>query len=66
MVGFLISTIVSVLIFYKSIIFILLSIIVSNLMAMWAKKKIGGLNGDIYGAIVEIVEIVGLIFICIV
>lgn len=62
--GFLISTIISVIVFYKSILFILLSFIVSNLMAIWANKKIGGLNGDIYGAIVEIVEIVGLIFIC--
>lgn len=66
LIGFLFFSILSIILYYKSIIFIILSIIISILLAYWAKKKIGGLNGDIYGAIVEIIEIVGLIFICIV
>lgn len=64
LIGFLFFSILSIILYFKSIIFVLLSLIISNLMAVWAKKKIGGLNGDIYGAIVEIIEIVGMIFIC--
>lgn len=63
-IGFIVTLIISSILNIKSLIFIGIAILVSNLMALWAKKKIGGLNGDIYGAIVETVEIIGMVFIC--
>lgn len=63
-IGFIVTLIISAIINIKSLIFIGIAILASNLMALWAKKKIGGLNGDIYGAIVETVEIIGMVFIC--
>ena len=65
-IGFIVTLIISAILNIKSLIFIALAIVASNLMALWAKKKIGGLNGDIYGAIVETVEIIGMVFICVV
>lgn len=65
-IGFIVTLIISAILNIKSLIFITLAIVASNLMALWAKKKIGGLNGDIYGAIVETVEIIGMVFICVV
>lgn len=64
-IGFIVTLIISAIINIKSLIFIGIAILASNLMALWAKKKIGGLNGDIYGAIVETVEIIGMVFICV-
>ena len=63
-IGFIVTLIISSIINIKSLIFIGIAILASNLMALWAKKKIGGLNGDIYGAIVETVEVIGMVFIC--
>lgn len=63
-IGFVVTLIISSILNIKSLIFIGIAILVSNLMALWAKKKIGGLNGDIYGAIVETVEVIGMVFIC--
>lgn len=63
-IGFVVTLIISSIINIKSLIFIGIAILASNLMALWAKKKIGGLNGDIYGAIVETVEVIGMVFIC--
>ena len=63
-IGFIVTLIISSILNIKSLIFIGIAILVSNLMALWAKKKIGGLNGDIYGAIVETVEVIGMVFIC--
>lgn len=63
-IGFVVTLIISSILNIKSLIFIGIAISVSNLMALWAKKKIGGLNGDIYGAIVETVEVMGMVFIC--
>lgn len=37
------------------------SIIVGELMSLWAYKKINGLTGDVYGAIIEICEVTSLI-----
>lgn len=65
-IGFIVTLIISSILNIKSLIFIGIAILASNLMALWAKKKIGGLNGDIYGAIVETVEIIGMVFICVV
>lgn len=65
-IGFIVTLIISSILNIKSLIFIGIAILASNLMALWAKKKIGGLNGDIYGAIVETVEVIGLVFICVV
>lgn len=65
-IGFIVTLIISSILNIKSLIFIGIAILVSNLMALWAKKKIGGLNGDIYGAIVETVEVIGMVFICVV
>ena len=65
-IGFIVTLIISSIINIKSLIFIGIAILASNLMALWAKKKIGGLNGDIYGAIVETVEVIGMVFICVV
>lgn len=65
-IGFVVTLIISSILNIKSLIFIGIAISVSNLMALWAKKKIGGLNGDIYGAIVETVEIIGMVFVCVV
>lgn len=65
-IGFVITLIISSILNIKSLIFIGIAILASNLMALWAKKKIGGLNGDIYGAIVETVEVIGMVFICVV
>lgn len=65
-IGFVVTLIISSIINIKSLIFIGIAILASNLMALWAKKKIGGLNGDIYGAIVETVEVIGMVFICVV
>ncbi len=63
-IGFVVTLIISSILNIKSLIFIGIAILASNLMALWAKKKIGGLNGDIYGAIVETVEVIGMVFIC--
>ena len=63
-IGFIVTLIISSILNIKSLIFIGIAILASNLMALWAKKKIGGLNGDIYGAIVETVEVIGMVFIC--
>lgn len=63
-IGFIVTLIISSILNIKSLIFIGIAILASNLMAIWAKKKIGGLNGDIYGAIVETVEVIGMVFIC--
>lgn len=63
-IGFIVTLIISSILNIKSLIFIVIAILASNLMALWAKKKIGGLNGDIYGAIVETVEVIGMVFIC--
>lgn len=63
-IGFIVTLIISSILNIKSLIFIGIAILASNLMALWAKKKIGGLNGDIYGAIVETVEVMGMVFIC--
>lgn len=63
-IGFVVTLIISSILNIKSLIFIGIAILVSNLMALWAKKKIGGLNGDIYGAIVETAEVIGMVFIC--
>lgn len=63
-IGFIVTLIISAILNIKSLIFIGIAILASNLMALWAKKKIGGLNGDIYGAIVETVEVIGMVFIC--
>lgn len=63
-IGFIVTLIISSILNIKSLIFIAFAILVANLMALWAKKKIGGLNGDIYGAIVETVEVIGMVFIC--
>lgn len=63
-IGFIVTLIISSILNIKSLIFIGIAILASNLMALWAKKKIGGLNGDIYGAIVEMVEVIGMVFIC--
>lgn len=63
-IGFIVTLIISSILNLKSLIFIGIAILASNLMALWAKKKIGGLNGDIYGAIVETVEVIGMVFIC--
>lgn len=65
-IGFIVTLIISSILNIKSLIFIGIAILASNLMALWAKKKIGGLNGDIYGAIVETVEVMGMVFICVV
>lgn len=65
-IGFVVTLIISSILNIKSLIFIGIAIMASNLMALWAKKKIGGLNGDIYGAIVETVEVIGMVFICVV
>lgn len=65
-IGFIVTLIISSILNIKSLIFIGIAILASNLMALWAKKKIGGLNGDIYGAIVETVEVIGMVFICVV
>lgn len=65
-IGFVVTLIISSILNIKSLIFIGIAILASNLMALWAKKKIGGLNGDIYGAIVETVEVIGMVFICVV
>lgn len=65
-IGFIVTLIISSILNIKSLIFISIAILASNLMALWAKKKIGGLNGDIYGAIVETVEVIGMVFICVV
>lgn len=65
-IGFIVTLIISSILNIKSLIFIGIAILASNLMALWAKKKIGGLNGDIYGAIVETVEIIGMVFVCVV
>lgn len=65
-IGFIVTLIISSILNIKSLIFISIAILASNLMALWAKKKIGGLNGDIYGAIVETVEVMGMVFICVV
>lgn len=65
-IGFIVTLIISAILNIKSLIFIGITILASNLMALWAKKKIGGLNGDIYGAIVETVEVIGMVFICVV
>lgn len=65
-IGFIVTLIISSIINIKSLIFIGIAILASNIMALWAKKKIGGLNGDIYGAIVETVEVIGMVFICVV
>lgn len=65
-IGFVVTLIISSILNIKSLIFIGIAILASNLMALWAKKKIGGLNGDIYGAIVETVEVMGMVFICVV
>lgn len=65
-IGFVVTLIISSILNIKSLIFIGIAILASNLMALWAKKKIGGLNGDIYGEIVETVEIIGMVFICVV
>ena len=64
-IGFIVTLIISSILNIKSLIFIGIAILASNLMALWAKKKIGGLNGDIYGAIVETVEVMGMVFICV-
>lgn len=40
---------------------LLVSYIVAELIAFWSYKKIGGLTGDVYGAIMEITEVVSLI-----
>lgn len=63
-IGFIVTLIISSILNIKSLIFIGIAILASNLMALWTKKKIGGLNGDIYGAIVETVEVIGMVFIC--
>lgn len=65
-IGFIVTLIISSILNIKSLIFIGIAILAANLMALWAKKKIGGLNGDIYGAIVETVEVMGMVFICVV
>ena len=65
-IGFIVTLIISSILNIKSLIFIGIAILASNLMALWAKKKIGGLNGDIYGAIVETVEVIGMVFVCVV
>lgn len=65
-IGFVVTLIISSILNIKSLIFIGIAILASNLMALWAKKKIGGMNGDIYGAIVETVEVIGMVFICVV
>lgn len=63
-IGFIVTLIISSILNIKSLIFIGIAILASNIMALWAKKKIGGLNGDIYGAIVETIEVIGMVFIC--
>lgn len=65
-IGFIVTLIISSILNIKSLIFVGIAILASNLMALWAKKKIGGLNGDIYGAIVETVEVIGMVFVCVV
>lgn len=65
-IGFIVTLIISSILNIKSLIFIGIAILAANLMALWAKKKIGGLNGDIYGAIVETVEVMGMVFICVI
>ena len=63
-IGFIVTLIISSILNIKSLIFIGIAMLASNIMALWAKKKIGGLNGDIYGAIVETIEVIGMVFIC--
>lgn len=66
MIGFSICSIMTLYLELKLWSFIIISFVIANLIAMYAKKKIGGASGDIYGAIVEIVEVWGMIAICII
>ncbi|MCR3955823.1 MAG: adenosylcobinamide-GDP ribazoletransferase [Gudongella sp.] len=37
------------------------SLLVGELIAMWAYRKIGGMTGDVYGAVIELCEVASLI-----
>jgi len=46
---------------FKGIVILLIAFLVSLLLASWINKKIQGMTGDTYGAIIEIAELVILI-----